>query len=73
MKTARVVIDKATHSYDKEYDYILPEGSNARAGCRILVPFGAGGGRRVGFVVSVFDATQPPAPRMKQIASVLDE
>ena len=73
MKTARVVIDKATHSYDKEYDYILPEGSNARAGCRVLVPFGAGGGRRVGFVVSVFDATQPTAPRMKQIASVLDQ
>ena len=72
MKIARVVISKAAHSYDKEYDYILPENITAQPGCRVLVPFGAGG-RRVGLVIDIFDGEEQSAPRMKQVYSVLDQ
>jgi len=72
MKTARVVISKAAHSYDKEYNYILPENIKAYPGCRVLVPFGTGG-RRVGLVIDVFECEEQAAPRMKQVYSVLDE
>jgi len=71
MKTARVILDKATYTYDKEYDYQLPDTLSVSAGCRVTVPFGAGNRTRIALVTELIDA-EPPK-KCKQIASTLDE
>ena len=37
---ASVAIEKANYSYDKLYDYIVPDGMNVSVGCRVKVSFG---------------------------------
>ena len=71
MKTARVILDKATYAYDREYDYQLPDTLSVSAGCRVTVPFGAGNSTRIALVIELID-TEPPK-KCKQIISVLDE
>lgn len=74
MKAARVVIERAARSYDKEYDYLIPEGMTVCAGCRAAVPFGAGNRPRVALVISVMEISESSenAPRMKRLFSVID-
>ncbi|HWP50420.1 MAG TPA: primosomal protein N' [Clostridia bacterium] len=72
MKIARVVIEKAAYAYDKEYDYLLPETICARAGCRVLVPFGAGNRTRIGLVLSLYEPQGALPARLKAIHSLLD-
>lgn len=50
MKIAKVAIEHASYSYDKLYDYLIPDGITVTAGMRVVVPFGRGGDR-MGFVV----------------------
>lgn len=72
MKIARIAIDKATWAYDREYDYLLPETICAKAGCRVLVPFGTGDRARIGLVLSL-DILEGDAPaRLKTVRSLLD-
>ena len=72
MNIARVVIDKAAYAYDKEYDYLLPDTICARAGCRVLVPFGAGDRTRIGLVLSVLEPQGELSTRLKAVHSLLD-
>ncbi|MFV0496560.1 MAG: primosomal protein N' [Candidatus Fimivivens sp.] len=72
MNIAHIVIEKATYAYDKEYDYMLPETICAKAGCRVLVPFGASNRTRVGLVLSVKEAQSPQLDRLKAVHSLLD-
>lgn len=72
MKAARVVIDRAARSYDKEYDYLIPDDIEAAAGCRVVVPFGAGNRPRVALVTQIVDVDTQNAPRMKRLFSVID-
>lgn len=72
MKIARVVIEKATHAYDKEYDYLLPESIIGQVGCRVLVPFGAGDRTRIGLIISLFNLDGETPVRMKAVHSLLD-
>lgn len=44
-RTARVAVEKAAYSYDKLYDYAIPQGMDARPGMRAVVSFGRGGDR----------------------------
>ena len=70
MKIARVVLDKAAPSYDREYDYLIPKGMALSAGQRAVVPFGKGDQKRLGFVLSVFEGEAPHGA--KAVLSAVD-
>lgn len=70
-KIARVALDKTTVQYDKLYDYLLPKGMRAVAGCRVTVPFGAGNKRRLALVTEIFE--REDASGFKAVASVVDD
>jgi len=69
---AKIVIDGATGSFDKEYSYAVPENliSKAKAGCRVTVPFGRGNTKRQGMIVGFCDDS---VNNLKEICSVIDE
>jgi len=57
MKTlvAEVVLDGATGSFDKEYSYAVPRAltEKAKAGCRVIMPFGRGNIKRQGMIIGL--------------------
>ena len=53
------------------FDYLPPTTGEARAGCRVLVPFGRG--KQVGVVVAVEAETTLGGNRLKQVIRLLDE
>jgi primosomal protein N' (replication factor Y) len=69
---ARVVVEKTTPHFDKEYDYLVPEAlrHSLRPGCRVLVPFGQGDRLRVGLVVALAEGNRSAA--LKSIAVQAD-
>lgn len=73
MKYARVAVDAAVFTFDKEFDYIIPPELEAAAqkGCRVTVPFGNGNKKRLGIIFDVTDYSD--GKRLKKIAEVLDE
>lgn len=73
MKYARVAVDAAVFTFDKEFDYIIPPEleTAVQKGCRVTVPFGNGNKKRLGIVFDVTDYTE--GKRLKKISEVLDE
>ncbi len=73
MKYARVAVDAAVFTFDKEFDYIIPPELEAAAqkGCRVTVPFGNGNKKRLGIIFDVTDYSE--GKRLKKITEVLDE
>lgn len=71
MKIARVAVENAALSFDKLYDYLLPEDVNAKAGCRVTVPFGRGNLTRVALVLSVSEGESEKP--IKSVISLLDK
>ena len=71
---ARVVIENATYSFDKEYSYFVPDTlvSGAVAGCRVRVPFGGGNRVRTGLILAVENLAERDK-RLKPLAAVLDD
>ncbi|EKS4625653.1 primosomal protein N' [Salmonella enterica] len=55
----------------RTFDYLLPEGGVAKAGCRVRVPFGKQQ-ERVGIVVSVSDHSELPLDELKSVIEILD-
>lgn len=55
----------------RTFDYLLPEGGVAKAGCRVCVPFGKQQ-ERVGIVVSVSDHSELPLDELKSVIEILD-
>ena len=47
-RIARVAVENAALSFDKIYTYLIPEDMDARPGCRVTAPFGAGNRTRFG-------------------------
>ena len=69
-RIARVAVENAALSFDKIYTYLIPEDMDARPGCRVTAPFGAGNRTRFGIVMETADA---PAPqRAKTLVSLVD-
>ena len=71
--TASVIIEKTAFSFDKPYDYLIPENltDSCRPGCRVVVPFGRGNTPRQGLVMSVGEKeTDTP---LKNILRVVDK
>lgn len=73
MKYAKVAVDAAVFTFDKEFDYIIPPELEAAAqkGCRVTVPFGNGNKKRLGIIFDVTDYNE--GKRLKKIGEVLDE
>ncbi len=70
--TASVIIEKTAFSFDKPYDYIVPENliDVCKPGCRVVVPFGKGNTKRQGLVLSIFENTTDA--ELKSLISVAD-
>lgn len=73
MKYARVAVEAAVFTFDKAFDYIVPDELDeaAKCGCRVTVPFGNGNKKCVGVIFERCDTTESQRP--KKIISVLDE
>lgn len=73
LQVAKVAVDRTVFSYDRTFDYRIPQSlrAQARAGCRVLVPFGGGNRKRLGVILSVADGTT--FEQLKPISAVLDK
>lgn len=70
---ARTAVDKTLYSFDKPFDYIVPDYLRERVavGSRVLVPFGKGNKKRQALVTELFE-TDTPDVRLKHIAASPD-
>ncbi|MCR4925127.1 MAG: primosomal protein N' [Clostridiales bacterium] len=70
---ARVAVENVAYSFDKIYDYIIPDAylSQAKIGSRVTVPFGLGNKTRLG-VIFELDKIEPNN-KIKSIIAVLDK
>ena len=73
MKYARVAVEKAVYTFDKLFDYSIPDNMEALAqkGCRVTVPFGRTNKKCIGIIFEIADTTDNKST--KKIAEVLDE
>lgn len=67
---AKVAVEHASYSYDKLYDYLVPEGKTIEAGMRVVVPFGRGQDR-LGLVVEM--GTSNNIEKLKTLRAVADQ
>ena len=69
---ASIALDNTSFSFDKEYDYTVPESLRTQVfeGCRVFVPFGRGNAKRQGVILSLFEGD---SEGKKDIFSVLDK
>lgn len=68
---ASVVVDKALYSFDTPYDYLVPSGCMPSVGQRVIVPFGKGGKKRVGLIVSL--KSSDDISGLKEIFALADD
>ena len=68
----RTAVERAAYSFDKCFDYAVPEPlrSQCSAGKRVLVPFGRGNTRRMGIITEI---TESNNDSLKEIIAVLDK
>lgn len=68
---ARVAVENTVYTFDKLFDYAVPEEllHRAKAGARVLVPFGRGNRKRQGII---FELINSEFENLKSIISVLD-
>lgn len=73
LRIAKIAVENTVYHFDKQFDYLIPEGweEQVRPGCRVLVPFGAGGKKRTGMVLSLTD--QQEYEKLKPVVKVLDD
>lgn len=70
---AKVAISRAAYSFDVEYSYSVPENLRdaAKVGVRVIVPFGKGNKRSIGFITRTY-AESEYNEKLKPISSVID-
>lgn len=72
VKIARIVLSEGLRSFDKPYDYIIPERlQGAVSGMRVLVPFGAKNKLYSGWMIDI--RQDEPVKGLKEIESLVDE
>lgn len=71
--TASIAVENTAYSFDKLFDYLIPDSLTdcISVGCRVLVSFGTGSKKRQGFVFALSD-TVPEGVKLKSILSVED-
>ncbi|MBD5560883.1 MAG: primosomal protein N' [Clostridia bacterium] len=67
---ARVIVDIAHPDVDRVFDYLVPEGMELEAGCRVAVPFGRQ--KKEGLIVSLSETTEVPAGKLRPVLRRLD-
>lgn len=72
--TASVAVENTAYSFDKLFDYLIPESmtDSISIGCRVLVSFGNSSKKRQGFVFALSDKA-PEDVKLKSVLSVEDE
>lgn len=70
----RVAVENTAYSFDKAFDYAVPEAfaSRTEPGKRVLVPFGRGNRRRQGMIFEVL-VSEEDNNSLKEIITVLDK
>lgn len=68
---AGVVVEKSAYSFDRVFDYTIPDymQDSIQIGCRVLVPFGRASKKRQGVVVSLHNNH---SSKLKEINKLLD-
>ena len=68
---AGVVVEKSAYSFDRVFDYTIPDDmqDSIQIGCRVLVPFGRASKQRQGVVVSLHNNKNS---KLKEINKLLD-
>ena len=71
---AKVAVSSAAYSFDTEYSYAVPStfSDAAKPGCRVIVPFGKGNRRRIGFITRLYERDSYN-PDLKLMHSVIDK
>lgn len=69
---AKIAIENTTYSFDRLFDYYVPEHlcSQIQVGKRVLVPFGIGNKKRQGMVISLKEEDKDG---LKSVCAVLDK
>ncbi len=69
---AKIAVEKAAYSFDREFDYLVPDALSGAAavGKRVLVPFGRGNSRRQGIITAL---AYEEAEGLKPVLAVTDE
>lgn len=69
---AKIAVENTSYSFDKVFDYAVPENlcDRAVAGARVLIPFGRGDKKRQGIIMSIEYSSRT---KLKNILSVLDD
>ncbi len=69
---ARIAVENTVYSFDKAFDYAIPQSllSRCKVGVRVLVPFGRGNRKRQGIVMEIITSD---SKELKSIISVLDD
>lgn len=74
---ASIAVEKTVYSFDKLFDYKIPQNLylKAKAGARVLVPFGRGNKKRQGMIMAVSksDESKIGNTALKSVLSVLDD
>lgn len=70
---AKIAVEKAVYSFDKEFDYLIPPHllPVCAVGKRVLVPFGRGNRCRQGIITALTE--QEDTDGCKEIVSVTDD
>ncbi|MDO5126080.1 MAG: primosomal protein N', partial [Ruminococcus sp.] len=73
MTVAKVAINRAAYSFDCEYSYIVPPElkEHLTIGARVLVPFGRGNRKSIGFVTRIYEDTHFNE-NLKPMISIID-
>ena len=73
LKIAKIAVENTAYSFDKEYDYLIPDifSESALPGCRVTISFGRGNAQRTGLITAV--CKESKSTKLKCIEAVLDE
>lgn len=70
-KIAGVAVEKTAYSFDKIFDYVIPETFSSSVGYRVLVSFGRGNQKRQGVIMYIKSVGN--IDKLKSIEKVLDK
>lgn len=72
---AQIIIDISHEKLDRPFTYRVPESLTGvlRTGSRVLIPFGAGGRLRTGYVIGFTDTCSVPPEKVKDVQEALEQ
>jgi len=71
-KFADIIIDITHENVDRPFTYAIPKELEEQVypGCPVLVPFGAGNRKTLGYVIGLHDSTEVDGSRIKEITGI---